>query len=218
MFGGWPTDRSSGGPWLQSAAVYSPLPAPRVWRSRLLTPNGFSIFFRWQHHVAAVLLLLAASARADTYADIQALVRDGRPAQALERAEQALAEQPRDPQLRFLRGVILSQAGRTDEALAVFTGLTQEYPELPEPHNNLAVIHAQRGELDKARSALEEALRANPGYAVAHENLGDIHVRLAGRSYRRAAQLEAGNAALPRKLSLVAELLEPKRAAESAGR
>ena len=158
---------------------------------------------------------MAGLAHADPYAEARELLRAGRAPQALEHADRYLAERPRDPQMRFLRGVILTEAGRTDEAMGAFTDLTQEFPELPEPYNNLAVLHAQRGELDKARAALESAVRANPAYATAHENLGDIHVRLAGRSYARAAQLTGGAPGLSRKLSLVGELLDPARAASA---
>ena len=64
--------------------------------------------------------------------------------------------------MRFLKGVILTEAGRTADAIATFSKLTQDYPELPEPYNNLAVLYAAQSEFDKARAALEAAIRANP--------------------------------------------------------
>lgn len=143
------------------------------------------------------LLVLAAAtpARADEYADIQRLLRAGQSAAALARVEQGLATRPRDPQLRFLQGVALGDAGRHEEARQVYARLVEDYPELPEPHNNLAVLHAARGELDLARAALETALRLHPGYATAHANLGDVYLRLAARSWERAQQIEPGLAA-----------------------
>ncbi|HCL87215.1 MAG TPA: hypothetical protein DIC45_12155, partial [Comamonadaceae bacterium] len=100
-----------------------------------------------------------------------------------------LAATPRDPQLRFLRTVALTDLGRQDEAIAALVDLTETYPELPEPYNNLAVLYAAQGELDKAREALEQAVRARPDYGVAYENLGDIYARLARRAYTRAGEL-----------------------------
>lgn len=128
------------------------------------------------------------------------MLRAGRTAQALDRAENFLVTKPRDPQMRFLRGVILTELGRQDEALTVFVRLTEDYPELPEPYNNLAVLYAGQQQFDKARAALEAAIGNNPGYATAHENLGDVYARLASLAYLRAAQLDPTNASAPGKL------------------
>ena len=177
--------------------------------------TGRAFFARPRHLLAALALLAAAGgAFADDYADVGALLREGRHAEALARTQQYLAGKPRDPQMRFLQGVVLADAGRTAEAIAVYSALTQEYPELPEPYNNLAVLHAGQNQLDKARAELEMALRLNPDYAVAHENLGDILARLAGQSYARAQQLDPKlTASVAPKLALVRQLGGDARAA-----
>lgn len=125
--------------------------------------------------------------------EAQAALRAGQPARAIEITEQALKAQPTDAPLRFTRGLALVDLRRSEEAEAVFRGLTQEFPEIPEPYNNLAFVLAARGDLDGARMALEQALAALPGYAIAHENLGDIHVRLAARHFRDASRMAAGS-------------------------
>ena len=79
---------------------------------------------------------------------------------------------------------------KTDEAIAVFTKLTEDYPELPEPYNNLAVLYASQKQYDKARMALEMAIRAHPSYATAYENLGDLYAKLASQAYGKAVQLD----------------------------
>lgn len=147
---------------------------------------------------------------ADEYTDVSQLVRSGKYPEALTRADQFLGTQPRDPQMRFLRGVILRETGRTAEAVTVFTRLTEDYPELPEPYNNLAVLFAGQGQYDKARNALEQAIRTNPSYSTAHENLGDVYAKLASEAYNKALQLDggAGNAVAP-KLSVIKELFVP---------
>ena len=162
----------------------------------------------------AAALCSGGAALADDYADVNQLLRNGQHADALARADQYLAAKPRDPQMRFIKGVVLTEAGRTAEAIATFTRLTEDYPELPEPYNNLAVLHASQNQYDKARAALEMAVRTNPGYATAHENLGDVYARLAAQSYARAAQLAPGNPALGAKQAQLRQLLEP--AAKSA--
>ena len=156
--------------------------------------------------VLGAMLCMPHFALADDYADVKQLMRSGQLAEALARADQYLLTKPRDPQMRFLKGVAQTESGRSADAVATFTQLTQEYPELPEPYNNLAVLHAAQGEYEKARAALELAVRTNPRYATAHENLGDVYARLAGESYGRAQQIEPTNAGVRPKLALIRQL------------
>jgi Flp pilus assembly protein TadD len=135
------------------------------------------------------------------------LLKESRPDDALKVLDVALKASPRDPQLRFLYGVILADRGRAAEAADVFQQLTEDFPELPEPYNNLAVVYAAAGDLDKARAALENAVRALPGYALAHENLGDVYLRMAARSYERATKADARSASARDRLALARELL-----------
>lgn len=146
-------------------------------------------------------------AAADALEQARALLAENRRDEALDLLDRALAQTPSDVRLRFQRGVLLAQMGRTDEAIAAFAELTRQFPELPEPHNNLAALRAQRGELDLAQAALEEALRALPTYSLGHENLGDVQLRLAERSYRRALEADPGNQAAREKLERTRELL-----------
>ena len=154
----------------------------------------------------ASALVFTGLAHADDYSDVNQLLKTGKGADALQAANKYLAEKPKDPQMRFLKGVIQTQAGSTAEAIATFQALTQDYPELPEPYNNLAALYASQNELEKARTALEMAIRMNPSYAIAHENLGDIYARMAGQSYGRALQLEPANPLLQPKINLLREL------------
>jgi tetratricopeptide (TPR) repeat protein len=155
---------------------------------------------------AFVFVFVAGAAHADDYADVNALLRQGKPEEALAKADAYIAGKPRDPQMRFLRGVILTEQGKQADATAAFTQLTQDFPELPEPYNNLAALYASQSQFDKARAALEMAIKLNPAYATAHENLGDVYARLAAQAYGRAQQLEAGNATLAPKLALIRQL------------
>lgn len=160
--------------------------------------------------LGALFLGCAGSARADQYADVNTLLRQGRAAEALSKADAYIATNPRDPQMRFLRGVILTDQGKRTEAIADFTALTQEFPELPEPYNNLAALYAQQSQFEQARVALEAAIQRNPNYATARENLGDVYVRLAAQSYAQAQQLEKGNTSVAPKLALLREVFMPK--------
>ena len=154
--------------------------------------------------VAATLSVSAA--HADDYADVSRLMRASQYAEASAKADQYLATKPRDPQMRFLKGVIQTETGKASDAIATFTKITEDYPELPEPYNNLAVLYAGQSQFDKARAALEMAIRTNPSYATAHENLGDVYARLASQAYSKALQLDAGNAGVQPKLALIRSL------------
>jgi Flp pilus assembly protein TadD len=157
---------------------------------------------------ALAAALMCGSAHANDYTDIAQLLKNGKSEQALQRADTYLTGNPRDPQMRFLKAVALTNLNRTDDAVAALRQLTEDYPELPEPYNNLAVIYARQGELEKARAALENAVRNNPDYAVAHENLGDIHVRLAYQSYAQARAKGGRATNLQPKMKLLREVLQ----------
>ena len=146
-------------------------------------------------------LLAGPLARADVYGDVSKLLRGGRLAEAEAEADRHLKAKPRDPQMRYLKGLIQRDSGRQAEALETFTKLTEDFPELPEPYNGLAVIHAAQGNYDLARTSLELAIRANPAYATAHENLGDLYSRLARQSYCKALQNDPGNGDLRTRLA-----------------
>ena len=155
----------------------------------------------------AAALCLALPARADDLQDASTLLKAGQHQQALERVNKALAAKPRDPQARFLKGLIFTEQGKAREAIEIFTKLTQDYPELPEPYNNLAVIYAGQGQYDKARAALEQSIRTHPSYATAYENLGDVYAKLASQAYNKALQIDSSNTGAQNKLSLVRELV-----------
>ena len=159
--------------------------------------------------ITLAVALMCSFAHADEYADVAQLVRSGKLPEALSKSEQYLATKPRDPQMRFLKGVIQRDSGKTTDAIATFSRLTEDYPELPEPYNNLAVLYAGQSQFDKARTALEMAIRTNPSYATAHENLGDVYAKLASQAYNKALQLDAGNPGVPPKLALIRELFSP---------
>lgn len=158
---------------------------------------------------ATLLVLPASPVRADDLSDVQQLLKSGNAAEALKRADQFLATQPKDAQMRFLKGVALAEQNRANDAVSVFVKITEDFPELPEPYNNLAVLYANQGHYDKARTALEMAIRTNPSYATAYENLGDVYAKLASQAYAKALQVDAGNAAVAPKLALIRDLFTP---------
>lgn len=167
-------------------------------------------FLRQPAIVAALLIatLCAAPANAqgDALQDANRLFKQGQLDRALDRVDGYLKTRPRDARARFLKGTILAEQNKPDEAIRILTGLTEDFPELPEPYNNLAVLYAAQGQYEQARSALETAIRNHPGYATAHENLGDVYAKMAGQAYDKAIQLDKRNTTAQTKLNLIKDL------------
>jgi tetratricopeptide (TPR) repeat protein len=168
---------------------------------------------QWQRRGAARVLcglllgFAAFMAGAQDAQEINRLIRLGQLDAASTRADALLAKNPQDPQARFVKGVVLSEQGKSGEAIAVFQSLTEDYPELPEPYNNLASLFAANGQYEKARTALEMAIQISPSYATAYENLGDVHARMASQAYERVLQLDKTNAAARVKLTSIRNAL-----------
>ncbi|HZI84092.1 MAG TPA: tetratricopeptide repeat protein, partial [Casimicrobiaceae bacterium] len=75
-------------------------------------------------------------------AEAAGMIREGQYVTALAKIDDVLAADAKNPQARFLKGVVQSDQNETDAAIATFQQLTEDYPELPEPYNNLAVLYA----------------------------------------------------------------------------
>lgn len=154
----------------------------------------------------AVALLLACAAclplRAESLDAIRKLAASS-PQRAMERLDTYLQTTPGDAQGWFLKGLLLADQNKREEAIGVFTALTQNYPELPEPYNNLGVLYAAGGEIEKARLAFERALLANPDYAAARENMADVYLRMAADAYAKAGDRPSAKTKLERVKTLL---------------
>ncbi|MGQ0511436.1 MAG: tetratricopeptide repeat protein [Betaproteobacteria bacterium] len=171
------------------------------------SPALHRAFAAFAFAAASTLFVSSSVAQSDDVQEAAKLLKAGQHAPALERVNKVLAGKPRDPQARFLKGLIFAEQGNPKEAIAIFLKLTQDYPQLPEPYNNLAVLYAAEGQYDKARGALEQSIRTHPSYATAYENLGDVYAKLASQAYDKALQIDSGNAGAKNKLALVRELV-----------
>ncbi len=200
-------------PWQTGRPQSQNATMPRTPRSSpRLRPRPRPLHAHWRQAglLLAVLAGVASGARADEVSDLRALITRGDLPAALARAELAVAAQPRDAQLRFLRGVVLMDLGRDAEALDAFTRLTQEHPDLPDPYNNIGLLQARAGQPEAALAALQEALRCDPGHRTARANLGQVHLVLAVKSWDRLARTGPMDPALHRKLEAARALLAPQ--------
>ncbi|MDP2828359.1 MAG: tetratricopeptide repeat protein [Sulfuricellaceae bacterium] len=166
--------------------------------------------------LAATALFASLPAQADEAQEISRMLKQGQQDKALDRTNSYLVSHPKDAQVRFIKGLILTEQNKTVEAIKLFTSITDDYPELPEPYNNLAVLYASQGQYEKARTALEMAINTHPSYATAHENLGDIYAKMASQSYDKALQLDKNNANAQSKLALVKDIFSKQASPASA--
>jgi tetratricopeptide (TPR) repeat protein len=157
---------------------------------------------------AIAAAVVSLTAHADDSGDVNALLQARRFDAALAKASAYLEKNPRDPQMRFMQGLSLTNLGRQSEAITVFTALTTDFPDLAEPYNNLAVLHAANRQYDSARDALEKAIRVDPNYATAYENLADLYLQLANQAYAKALQLNPNNTTVRMRLAQIGKTNE----------
>lgn len=161
--------------------------------------------------VLVIACLVPAVVRADEVHEVEKLFKTGQVEQALQQADATITQQPRAARMRFLKGMLLTDLGRNDEAIEVFVALTQDYPELADPYNNLAVLYAAQGRLQAALTALQAALRNDPQHLAARENLGDVHLALALQAWDTATkQTQGEDARLLRKLEQAQQIAPPQ--------
>ena len=161
---------------------------PLPWPSALRT---LCLFWVMVCSVSGVAHAQGPAVITDPHQQVEQLMRQDQIEPALAKIQAHLAQRPRDPQMRFWQAVLLTRQGKREQAMQVYTELTQDFPELAEPHNNLGVLQAANNDIDLAQRSFELALRADPQHALAHENLADVLLRQAQRHYQRAAQAPA---------------------------
>ncbi|OIQ87245.1 tetratricopeptide repeat protein [mine drainage metagenome] len=177
---------------------------------------------RLMRAILVPLLFSSLCAQAGNLMEVTQLYQNGKTEQALAALETYTASLPKDgwgrnvTRARFLKGVMLADLKRTDEAIQVFDRLTIDYPDLPEPYNNLAALYVSQGKYEAARDTLERAMHTDPTYASLHDNLSDVYARLSSHAYESTLHNTSGKAAPER----IRELCENygKMASQAAGR
>lgn len=82
--------------------------------------------------------------------------------QALQILQQAIDKEPGNPTPLIFRGSIFMEAGRHEQALAVFDEVTAQHPDAAGAHFNRAACLQMMGRIDDARAAYEKALTLDP--------------------------------------------------------
>ncbi len=146
--------------------------------------------------------------------EIAKLAEEGKTDEAITMLKRYLKQFPKSVNGRLLLGNILVNAGRTEEAIAVYRDLAGDFDKLTDvdsnsavvTYNNLAVLYARERKYDDALRALELAIKTHPSYATAHENLGDLYARMASEAYDRALSIEGENRTMEIKLKFLEDV------------
>lgn len=150
-----------------------------------------------------------------------ALMREGRPAEAAACYGHAIALAPDRADARYNLGVALRDLGRWAEAERQFRDALVLNPDHAEAHNNLGLTLQNQGRLDEAAACYRRAIALRPGHAKAHYNLA-LALQHQGRlddaasSYRRALELKPDYARAHYNLALQGALGDGSPEAEVA--
>jgi len=93
---------------------------------------------------------------------------------ALEKTDEALALDPRCPDLHNFRGVALCELGRVDEAIGAFRRSMELKADYQVAQLNLAFAHLRVGQLREAESQLEAILEQDPTQSAAAARLAEL--------------------------------------------
>src|ERR1700682_1255130 len=82
---------------------------------------------------------------------------------------------PTDPQAYNMRGTVLGQAGRPQDALADFNKAISLDPNYAQAYANRGLVQRQMNRLDQAIADYNKALAIDPSYAVAYLGRGIVY-------------------------------------------
>lgn len=105
------------------------------------------------------------------------LSAEGRAAEALETAHQAVKVEPDNAAAQETLGSLLLDAGRAEEALAAFEAALRQSPGLRTARTGKGLALLKKGDTAAAEAALKEALVTNPNPSTAHYGLGLLYER-----------------------------------------
>ncbi|MBI4179410.1 tetratricopeptide repeat protein [bacterium] len=100
-----------------------------------------------------------------------ALIRQGKLAEALPYFEETIRLQPRYSLAHFNIGVVLESMGKPDAAVEHYAQAIR-LSDLSMAHNNLGILMENRGDTGRAIAHYREAVKTDPFYAEARNNLG----------------------------------------------
>jgi tetratricopeptide (TPR) repeat protein len=161
---------------------------PGVARAHESHARVLSVLGRTEAAAAAFARAIAAGGgggTADAHLQVgAALLRDGRPAEAVVQFERAMALDPDRSDAHYALGVALADAGRYEPALVALRQVLSAEPRRADVHFQMGRCHHALGRREDAIASYRAGIAIDPGVADAHNDLGVALAEL-GR-YREA--------------------------------
>jgi len=109
-----------------------------------------------------------------------------------------------------LKGLILSELGKSDEAKKVYQEALKLEPNLAEIYNNLGLLHLKAKKIEDAAVAFQEALKRNVNYTLAYVHLGKVLLEMekydeAMQVFQRALDIDPANTEAKAAIALYKE-------------
>jgi tetratricopeptide (TPR) repeat protein len=118
-----------------------------------------------------------------------ALSKEGKVAEAIDAARQAITLEPGYGVAHYNLGNLYAQQGKFELARSHFEEALRLYPNYADVHSNYGQLLAERGDLDTGMLHFRKAIALNPGLARAHLNLG-VALAKQGRLAEATAPLQ----------------------------
>jgi putative PEP-CTERM system TPR-repeat lipoprotein len=143
----------------------------------------------------------------------RAFAAAGDPTKAKAIVEEVLKARPADAEAQLLKGQLLLQDGRRDDALAVIKDAATKNPSSAEAQFALGRLYAARGDHSAAETAFQEVLRINPRATRAQVELAGLQIA-AGKPNESVRTAEDAARTQPKdiaaRLTLVRSLMAAK--------
>jgi predicted O-linked N-acetylglucosamine transferase (SPINDLY family) len=121
---------------------------------------------------------MASPAPIDLRREAAALMRSGRPQEALHLLSKLVRQAPNDFGVQYNLGFALQHLGRWEDAIAAYRRAGELNPAFAEARVNRGICLQQLGRLVEAEDSFREAASLNPSLAQAHYNLGLVLKRM----------------------------------------
>ncbi len=124
-------------------------------------------------------------------------------------AEQSVV--PAGAKQTYAQAINAVKAGRDNEALRLFTGLTRAYPDFAAGYTSTGLIYLKQEKLVAAEQAFNQAITLNPADAVAYNHLGVVlrqrgQFEEARQAYENALRINAAYATAHLNLGILNDL------------
>jgi tetratricopeptide (TPR) repeat protein len=107
----------------------------------------------------------------------QTYMKDGDLKQALKVLTDGRSKAPPEYMLEYVFGLVSSELGQQDAAIAAFLHSIKLKADWAQPHYQLGIIHFQQGQLKEAQEDFENVLRLDDSNASAYFQLSRIYAR-----------------------------------------